>query len=306
MGYFPTSIFFVMIIRMNEISNKTSPNDSTSMSSGNTAAIEAVQRLLRPLVRLLLAKQITYPYLIGLLKPLFVDVAAKEFQLAGKQQTDSRLSLLTGVHRKDIRRLLNEPQIDLTPPVNVSLGARLIARWSGESDYLDAQALPKPLPRLAQADGSPSFERLVSDESKDIRARAVLDEWLRLGLVNLDANDVVRLRTGAFVPEHGLEEKLYYLGRNVRDHIESAVHNVLDETPPLMERSVYSNGLSQTAIEELAQMAETMGMDMLRAINQKAQELKKTSPGDIPTNRMTLGIYFYTDATLERKNKPCD
>jgi hypothetical protein len=53
-------------------------------------------------------------------------------------------------------------------------------------------------------------------------------------------------------------------------------------------------------------MAETMGMEMLRAINQKAQELKKTSPGDISTNRMTLGIYFYTDATLERKKKPCD
>ena len=291
---------------MNDISNKTSLNDSRPMGSSNTAAVEAVQRLLRPLVRLLLAKQITYPYLIGLLKPLFVDVAAKEFQLAGKQQTDSRLSLLTGVHRKDIRRLLSEPQIDLTPPANVSLGARLIARWSGESDYLDAQGLPKPLPRLAQADNSPSFERLVIDESKDIRARAVLDEWLRLGLVTIDANDVVSLRTGAFVPEHGVEEKLYYLGRNIRDHIESAVHNVLDETPPFIERSVYSNGLSQQAIDELAQMAETMGMEMLRAINQKAQELKKTSPGDISTNRMTLGIYFYTDATLERKKKPCD
>ncbi|MDD2864336.1 MAG: DUF6502 family protein [Methylococcales bacterium] len=268
--------------------------------SSNTALIEAIQRLLRPLVRLLLAKQITYTYLISVLKPLFVDVAATEFQLEGKQQTDSRLSLLTGVHRKDIRRFLDEPKIDLTPPVNVSLGARLIARWNGESDYLDEQALPMPLPRLMQSDGSPSFEKLVCDESKDIRARAVLDEWLRLGLVEIDSNDVVHLCTGAFVPEQGLEEKLYYLGRNVRDHIESAVHNVLDEKPPFLERSVYSDGLSPQAIEELAQLAESMSMDVLRAINKKAQELKKTSSGN-QKNRITLGVYFYTDAKLEGK-----
>ncbi len=280
---------------MNEIPDNT---NSTTIMSGNTALIEAIQRVLRPLVRLLLAKQITYTYLISVLKPLFVDVAVTEFQLEGKQQTDSRLSLLTGVHRKDIRRFLDEPRIDLTPPANVSLGARLIARWNGESDYLDEQALPMPLPRLMQSDGSPSFEKLVCDESKDIRARVVLDEWLRLGLVEIDSNDVVHLCTGAFVPEQGLEEKLYYLGRNVRDHIESAVHNVLDEKPPFLERSVYSDGLSPQAIEELAQLAESMSMDVLRAINKKAQELKKTSSGN-QKNRITLGVYFYTDATLK-------
>ncbi|MEN9757175.1 MAG: hypothetical protein RL755_1362 [Pseudomonadota bacterium] len=266
----------------------------------NTALVEAIQRLLRPLVRLLLAKQITYTYLISLLKPLYVDVAITDFQLEGKPQTDSRLSLLTGVHRKDIRRFLDEPQIDLTPPANVSLGARLIGRWNSESDYLDEQALPIPLPRLLQSDGSPSFERLFSEESKDIRSRVVLDEWLRLGIVDIDAHDVIHLRTGAFVPQQGSEEKLYYLGRNVRDHIESAVHNVLDEKPPFLERSVYSDGLSPQAIEELAQMAESMSMDVLRAINKRAQELKKTSSGD-QKNRMTLGVYFYTDANLEDK-----
>lgn len=284
---------------MNDISDNTE-NTPTSIS-GNTALVEAIQRLLRPLIRLLLAKQITYTYLTSLLKPLFVDVAATEFQLEGKQQTDSRLSLLTGVHRKDIRRLLDEKNIDLTPPANVSLGARLVARWNGESDYLNEQALPIPLPRLLQSDGSPSFERLVIEESKDIRARAVLDEWLRLGLVEIDANDFVHLRTGAFVPEQGLEEKLYYLGRNVRDHIESAVHNVLDEKPPFLDRSVYSDGLSSEAIEELAQMAESMSMNVLRAINKRAQELKKTSSGE-QKNRITLGVYFYTDAKLQGKN----
>lgn len=260
------------------------------------ALIQALRRLLRPLVRLLLARQITYPYLITLLKSLFVDVAANEFPLAGKRQTDSRLSLLTGVHRKDVRRLLDESADIAPPPANVSLGARLIARWNGEAEYLAADSRPRPLPRLAQSDGGPSFERLVGEESKDIRPRAVLDEWLRLGLVEVDAQDRVCLRSGAFVPEHGSSEKLYYLGRNVRDHLETAVHNVLDQQPPLLERSVYADGLSPAAVAELAEMAEKMGMDVLRALNQRARELKKSSPGEENTQRMSLGIYFYTDA----------
>lgn len=286
------------------MSNSLPTNDAGSnLLSGSSALIEALQRLLRPLIRLLLAKQITYPYLISLLKPLFVEVAATEFPLQGKQQTDSRLSLLTGVHRKDIRRILDESREESVPPANISLGARLIARWNGETEYLDAEARPIPLPRLAQADGSPSYERLVTEESKDIRPRAVLDEWLRLGLVEIDANDMVQLRSGAFVPEYGLDEKLYYLGRNMRDHLASAVHNVLDEKPAFLERSVYSDGLSQEAIAELAQMAESMSMDMLRTLNQRARELKKSAPTKGESNRMTFGVYFYTDAKPAKEDK---
>lgn len=278
--------------------NAGTPAPATGLDA-NPALIQALQRLLRPLVRLLLAKQITYPYLITLLKSLFVDVAAHEFPLAGKNQTDSRLSLLTGVHRKDVRRLLTEATEIAPPPANVSLGARLIARWNGEVDYLDPQARPRPLPRLAQGEGIASFERLVSEESKDIRPRAVLDEWLRLGLVEIDADDRVCLRSGAFVPGNGSSEKLYYLGRNVRDHLETAVHNVLDQQPPRLERSVYADGLSPAAVAELAEMAEEMGMNILRALNQRARELKKSSPGEEKTQRMSLGIYFYTDAQTD-------
>ncbi len=301
-GILPTSIFFfalgiAILQTMKEIYSKTIENNADT-EGGDTVLVSTIQRLLRPLIRLLLSKHITYSYLITILKSLFVEVAVNDFPPEGKQ-TDSRLSLLTGVHRKDIRRLLEEQKTDSPPPANISLGARLISRWN--SLYLDENAIPIPLPRVTK-DDSPSFEILVSNESKDIRPRAVLDEWLRLGIVKLDDNDHVHLLTGAFIPENGWEEKLYYLGRNVRDHLESAVHNVLNEKPPFLERSVYSDGLSPQAIEELAQMAENMSMEMLRALNQKAQELKKASTNKTQTYRMTLGVYFYTNSKLAEKD----
>jgi hypothetical protein len=265
--------------------------------NASPALVLALNRVLRPLVRLLLAKGITYPYLCGLLKPIFVDVAAHDFPLKGKRQTDSRLSLLTGVHRKDVHRFMNQPRDMGVAPHNVSFGARLVARWCGEGDYLDESGEPCPLPRLATADDGPSFERLVADESKDIRARAVLDEWRRLGLVTVDDEDRVCLRTGAFVPEEGFEEKAYFLGRNVRDHLAAATHNVLDGKPPFLERSVYSDGLNEAATAELAALSERLGMHALRTINRRARELRASSADSQPVRRVTFGVYFFSEAT---------
>lgn len=62
-------------------------------------------RLLRPLVRLCIRSGMTFPALAQLLRELFVNVAEHDFALEGKEQTDSRVSLLTGIHRKEVARL---------------------------------------------------------------------------------------------------------------------------------------------------------------------------------------------------------
>lgn len=257
----------------------------------------AVKRLLRPLVRLLVAKGLTYPMLGELLKGLYVEVAAKEFSLPGKRQTDSRLSLLTGVHRKDVRRLQEEPEQDQPVPGTISFGARLVARWCGDSRYLNLNGTPLPLPRLPQADGSPSFDALVAEESKDIRSRVVLDEWLRLGLASLDAQDRVCLKTSAFVPEKGFEEKAYFLGRTLGDHFAAASHNLLDGRPPFLDRCVYSDGLDVTGRAALAALAEKLGMDALLNLNRRARQMREATPDKDKTQRIHFGVYFYAEPT---------
>ena len=168
-------------------------------------ASAAVTTVLRPLVGLLMENGLTYPWLSGVLKSVFVDVAEKEFRLPDKRQTDSRVTLLTGVHRKDVRRLRQAGETDEAgPPPSVFLGAQLVAVWTSDERFLDVQGSPKPLSRLPR-DDVPSFEKLVTSVSKDIRPRAVLDEWLRLGAVEVDDEACVRLKTEAFVPAKGFE-----------------------------------------------------------------------------------------------------
>lgn len=260
-----------------------------------SAIARAIKQVLRPLVKLMLAKNITYPFVAELLKQVMVEVAHNEFRLQGKAQTDSRISLLTGVHRKDVKRLREAPNVDRDlEPSSVTLGAELVATWTTSAPFATRSGHPKKLARLASAGGESSFEALVASVSTDIRSRAVLDEWLRLGIVHLE-NDHVVLNTEAFVPEQGAEEKAFYFGHNLHDHAAAATHNVLGGQPPFFERSVHYNALSQSSIDTLAKLGADTGTQTLKALNRRAMELeRKDAKTTEPKHRFTLGIYFFS------------
>jgi Family of unknown function (DUF6502) len=256
--------------------------------------VMALKRLLRPLVRLLLSFSVQYPYLANLLKLTYVEVATREFPLDDRPQTDSRISLLTGIHRQDVKRLRGEMMADAPPPPVVSLGAQLVSRWLGEAAYLDGKGRPKPLPRQAAQGGEASFERLVQTVNTDIRPRVVLDEWMRLGVAELDKQDRVVLRTEAFVPAHGVEEKLFYFGKVIHDHLAASEHNLTSGQPPLLDRCVYFDQLTEQSAQQLADYARSLAGDAMQALNRKALELQESDAAKADaTNRINFGLYFY-------------
>ena len=260
--------------------------------AGQTALVRAIRRVLRPIVGLLVARQIAYPFLANLLREVYVEVAETEFALAGKRLTDSRISLLTGVYRRDVKRVRAELREGHPIPPAVSLGAEIVARWNGTPLFLDDQGRARPLP--VQSKDEPSFETLVTSVSRDIRARSVLDEWLRLGVVHFDDRGRVALDAGVFVPKKGEDEKIYYLGRNLHDHAAAAAHNVQGGEPPFVDRTVYYGSLSPDSIRELSELAATSGMGALQALNRRAIELKDRDRGrEDAERRMTFGVYFY-------------
>lgn len=266
------------------------------VGSPPSALVNALRSLLRPLVRLLIARGIEYPFIAELMKSIYVDVANNDFALHGKAQTDSRLSLLTGLHRKDIKRLREAGQAP-NQTKGAPLSAHLIARWTGDARYLDEDGAPRPLPRLA-AQGDPSFEDLVTSTNKDIRPRVILDEWLRQAIARLDVDDRVHLLTEAFVPSTGEDDKAYYFGRNLHDHIAAGVNNLLNERPPLLERNVYYDQLTPASVAELARLAREHGMQALQTLNIAALDCQERDAGNPKARcRMSFGVYFYTPPT---------
>ena len=275
--------------------------------------LDAVRRFMRPLVQGLLRHGVTLSGLEEMLRALYVDVARDELSKQGKV-TQSAVSLMTGVHRKDVRRLLEADALahadagdDVSPSFGASpssIGARVLMMWSGDPAYSDGRGHPRKLPRRAAA-GLPSFEALVRTVSTDVRPRTVFDEWRRLGLIAVEiragangredkGDEWVVLQETAFTAEPGAQERYFFFGRNLADHVAAGLQNLAGVAEPTIDQAVFYGGLTAGSVGQLKGLSRTLGEEAIQRLNSEAYKLKQLDRGQEGANyRMTFGAYFY-------------
>lgn len=261
-------------------------------------AAQAIATVLRPLARLMIEHGLQLPSMLELLKKALVDEGAVTFGLAGKGSSDTRIALLTGVHRKDVKRLREAPSTEPgATPQMATTATSVVARWISEPRFLNADQTPRMLARTPRRGrpGEPDFTTLVAEVSSDVGARAVLDELERLGVVELRQDGYVALKTNTFVPREGLSESFRFLADNVGEHLAAAAYNLKPDRsgPPKLEQSAFSQGLSAEQAAELHLLARRLWSDALRQFLQMATVAEERSPThDGPTFRVRFGAYF--------------
>ena len=271
------------------------------------ALVKAVILLCRPLIRLLIEKGMTFPQFRELMKELYVDVADRHFSLDDKRPSDSRIFVLTGVHRKDIKRIRQQAGKESQQVTSsASLSGEIVARWNSMPEYLDDKGKPGQLLKIGN-DNEAGFDQLVSSVSKDVRPRVILEEWLRLNMVRMK-DDYVVLNKSAFVTNKEFNEMAYYLGHHVHDHLASCVSNILAEDEPMLERSVYYASLTENSVNKLNTIASKKGDELLQHLNKQAIKLYDADKHKDDANyRMRLGVYWYqtqleTDPASSQEN----
>lgn len=256
-----------------------------------------VLRVLQPLVRLLVRQGVTYPAFAAALKRVFVDAARAELRAQRMPRTDSALTLLSGVHRRDLRAL-GRAEASAPPPAPMSLAAEVVARWMSEPRCLDDQGRPLPLPRSGDgvAGGEPmSFDALVAGVSSDVRARAVLDELQRLGVAHEDAAGV-HLHGAGFAPQQGFEELAWLFADNLRDHAASASANLLGQGNAL-EQAVWVDEITPESAVRLQAVAVQAWQQAFRQVMAEAQTRfdgdAAAQPPAQRRHRARFGVYFH-------------
>ena len=261
-------------------------------------AAQAIGLVLQPLARLMIDHGLQLPSLVELLKTALVQEAVAAYGLADKGSSDTRIALLTGVHRKDVRRLRAQPvpAEGINPLMPVA--ASVVARWISEPRYLNADQTARALARTPGrgSQGEFDFTTLVAEVSRDVGARAVLDELERLGVVDLREDGYVALRSTAFVPQEGLRESFHFLAANVSDHLSAAVHNLKPgrQTPALLDQSAFSQDLSAAQAQQLQQQARRLWASALQQFLQTAtvaEERSQNTKG--ARHRVRFGVYFH-------------
>ena len=265
------------------------------MSSQPTLALDRVLRALRPLVRLLLRNGVTYTVFASALKRLFVDAAQQELAGRGMARTDSAVSLLSGVHRRDVRHLVRgAPAADRAAPPALGMAAQVVARWMNEPEFQDAQGNTLALPRSGD---SASFDALVAGVSRDVRPKAVLDELLRLEVVHDTPAGIALERTG-FAPRHGFEEASWLLAQNLHDHAAAAVANLQGEAN-FLEQAVFVDQITEQSAAQLQRVSVQAWKVAFKTVMQEAQQRFDTDAADAPPeqrqHRARFGVYFFSE-----------
>lgn len=265
------------------------------MTPQPTLVLDRVLRVLQPLVRLLVRNGVTYPVLAAALKRVFLQAAREELAAKGMAQTDSAVTLLCGVHRRDVRNLSRPAEGERAvaqPSAPLGLAAQVVARWMSAPGFQDEQGAPRTLSRNGDAAG---FDALVAGVSHDVRPRAVLDELLRLGVVQEVEAGVV-LSEGGFAPRQGFEELSWLMAANLQDHAAAAVANLQDGRD-FLEQAVYVDEISAASAQQLHRVSVQAWQLAFKTVMQEAQsrfDADAKGPPAQRRHRARFGVYFYS------------
>ena len=203
-----------------------------AQESPNVVLLQQADALLRPLVRLLIANGGTYPQLSSVLKDVFIEEARLALQSSGRKDTDSALTLLTGVHRKEIRNRVSRtgdvvPDLTLPQTTTDSDGRFVLRLDPGDYDLdmipvlgtgprtsLDNQRIRDVdvdlgevrLPRLALAKVLVVGPSLAPAPQVKVRVLELPDTSPRYGLactLDLPCSKVAKVRAEAFTDSKG-------------------------------------------------------------------------------------------------------
>ena len=272
------------------------------MKPNNLQALSAALiRMVRPLVRILLRNGVSYGTFSDLTKWLFVDVARREFGIKGRKQSISRISVITGLSRKEVKRLLElpEPQ-NRSDEETYNRAARVIAGWRRDHDFHDSQGKPSIL--TIKGRGA-SFTELVKRFSGDLPVRAVLDELLRVRAVELKEDDRVRLLTRLYLPRDNEVMKYHILGTDVGYLIATIDHNMqLENSTPFFQRKVSYNNLPDEALPQFRKLSAESSQRLLEKLDfWLAKHDRDTNPAVEGTGRNVAGtaIYYFEEVLEE-------
>ena len=270
----------------------------------STLVLDAVLRLFKPAARLLLQNGVSYGAFATALKRVFLDAAQDELKARNMARTDSAITLLSGVHRRDVRTLLRSaPAPDAAPRrAPLSMASEVALRWLSVRPWLGDDDLPRQLPRGTAPD---SFDALVSSVSSDIRPRAVLDELKRLGVAE-EGDDGVTLLAGSFAPRQGFEELSWLFADNLHDHLAAAARNLQGQSN-FLEQSVHVDQITAASAAELQRAAVAAWKQAFRSYMALAQERFDADAAQAPSadrnQRVRFGVYVLIDPD-ERAGAP--
>lgn len=179
--------------------------------------------LLRPIVRFCFRMAFPFQLLIEEAKSAYVEVSTEELEKRGEKVNISRLSVLTGIRRREIIRIKNgEVQSNSSM---LSIPSRILSIWEQDRRYKNKSGKPKLL--SIQADNN-EFAKLVRLVSNDVHHGTILFELKRNGSV-VETPKGLKLLKAGMVMEKNTGKIYELLGSEIENLIACVHENISNE-----------------------------------------------------------------------------
>lgn len=260
--------------------------------------LAACRQLLRPIARLLLRFGVMQRDFGELCKEVFVEVATHEYGLQGRPTNVSRTALLTGLDRKEVRRireLLAAAVDDAEVRGRQDRLTRVLSAWHQDPAF-SREGVPLELPLTAPAP-TPSFSAIVQRYGGDVPAVALLKELKRAGAVT-EEDGRLRALTRYYMPVATDEAALQRAGSVLEDLGNTVVHNLLPPArgaAPRFEGRATNTTIAAAAVPEFRQFLEQRGQALLEEVDAWLTVHEATAEDMAPRVRVGVGIYAIQD-----------
>ncbi len=264
----------------------------------------ACRMLLRPVASIALRCGMTWKEFSDLSKSVFVDVATSEFGIRGRPTNISRVSILTGISRKEVKRQRDLLQEDTDAAIRKTTDAtRVLSGWYQDPEFRDASGNPLELEEEGPA---PSFAALLDRYSGDVPPRALLKELMNGQAVVRTADGRLRAVSRYYMPVPLEPESILRAGSVIRDLGDNIRHNLYRKgsEPSLFEGRATNDHLSRDQAAQFREFIQERGQAFLEEVDDwlTRHEPEGEPAGQQPL-RVGIGLFAIEQDTPKEKQR---
>lgn len=266
--------------------------------------LTACGHVLEPMIRALLRSGITWRDFAELAKAKFVQVATEDFGIRGRPTNASRVAILTGIDRREVRRQrLALPDAVPETVSFVSKPTLLLGGWHHDADFLGPDGNPLDLTR--DGDGA-TFSELVRRYAPGIPPGALLRELKAAEAIAEIDGDRLRVLQRAYIPKQLDEARVRLWGSILHDFGVTLEHNLTHarDTPARFDRRALSVRVDARALPAFRELLEREGQAFLERIDDWLTAHEIGEAGAAPDRRRSIrlgaGVYHIEDRHARR------
>jgi len=251
---------------------------------------------LKPLAKALLRSGIGFREFSEVAKVAYVQTATEDYGLRGRPTNISRVSVMTGLTRKEVKRIRESEAIGSVIAGSTSPPADLLHYWFTDDDYLDHEGKPSVL-HFDQ--GDISFSSLVKRSAGDIPPGAMRTELIRVGVIADVGEGMLRAINRNYVPTD-LDEKLELgLQLGMAPLLSTIAYNCdsAHKLSPKFQRIVDSSKIRKDMKKEFQHTLTAQLAGLLESIDEQltSVEVKDEEEDKVETSRLGVGVFFFSD-----------